>query len=259
MDSLEKSMRGMDLFTVEDLASLISSMEMSKRETISMSDIVSHLEHLKLDKGGTTTLPNIHTSTSFGSPVFKFKQPFNILPSSSRINFRGEGASESKRKSPLSDIELDEERKQQQLNSQSRSSSNSGIDNLSSSQNKDHVANDESDVKLNPKKYDSNKTQKSDRNIGPFTSIKTVQSDKTSQQFQPNSDLNNPSIQQDGEPMTVETDIASDIKNTPVHHDSDPNLKKHIDRENILGSKAIPIDLSEVDDPSHDLRKSGIP
>jgi hypothetical protein len=265
MDSLENTMKGMDLFTVEDLSSLISSMKMSKKETISMSDIVSHLEHLKLDKGGNTLFPNINTGTSFGSPEFKFKQPFNVLPTSSQTNSRSEGptsshSSESKRKSPLSDIELDQERKQQQLNSQSRSISNSEMNNLSSSQNKKQVANNGSNIKLNTKKSDSNKTQKSDRNIGPFTSIKSMQSDLASHAFQPKIEVNNSSIEQDGEPMTVDTeaDAASDIKNTPQSNNSNPNLNVNIVRENILGSKTVPIDLSEVDDPGDDLRQSGI-
>jgi hypothetical protein len=50
MDQLQSSLRSMDLVSVDDIGALVESWKLSKKESISMSDILSNLAALKLER-----------------------------------------------------------------------------------------------------------------------------------------------------------------------------------------------------------------
>ena len=84
MEGLQSSMQAMDLFTIDDLGALITSMKIAKRETMTMTDIVSHLANMKLERSvrSTPSSQDSVPSTSFVQQSFSLNYPENISDSS---------------------------------------------------------------------------------------------------------------------------------------------------------------------------------
>ena len=66
MDQLQSSLRSMDLVSVDDIGALVESWKLSKKESISMSDILSNLATLKLERDSKLdkTSDNFDTGSS---------------------------------------------------------------------------------------------------------------------------------------------------------------------------------------------------
>ena len=132
MEHIEKSTLGMDIFTVDDLSALISVMKKSGKQSITMTDIASHLAYFKLERtAGMRTSDNLE-SNSISDHTFQ--QPI-------RDTLLG----------TYTDMSNTTPRDETQSRSRSRTSTGSGREN--------HI---------NPLDSDSKRIRKDDLNYGPF-------------------------------------------------------------------------------------------